>query len=83
MNTEPLVSGDCAALLMLAAILAVALCAALVGLCIHIRNAVLGARLTKACGGSWRTAVVEIENIRAQNDVVELAVTGHLSEDTQ
>lgn len=68
--SAPLVSSECYDLAAIAVVLAVMLLAAIAGLCIHIRNAVLGVRLLEACGGDRQTAAIAIENVRAENQVL-------------
>lgn len=63
----------CTDLMALVVILAVLLLMAVVGLCIHIRVAVLGRRLLKVCANDWATAWVAVENVRAENETMAAA----------
>jgi hypothetical protein len=78
MNPEPIFSGECAVLALLAFILGVLLLGAVLGLCVHIKQAVLGRRLLTACGDSYEAAVKEIAGIEAQNKAFARAVLGDM-----
>lgn len=70
-----LLADDCAALMLLAVVLAVALLCALVGLCIHIRLAVLGRSLLDVSGGDYKTAVETVAAAQLANEVFGAAIT--------
>lgn len=69
-QSTPLISGDCAVLAMVSVILAILLLWAVVGLCIHIRRAVLGKALLDACDDDVETARNVIERQAAANAMV-------------
>lgn len=71
----PMISSECYDLAVLSVILAVLLLCAICGLCVHIRNAVLGARLLEACGGDRQSAVVAIESVKAETEFFDTALT--------
>lgn len=68
--TDPCVSSQAFDLAVIAAVLAGLLLGAACLLCVHIRNAVLGARLMKACAGDYETAAKALDNVRRENEAL-------------
>lgn len=68
--TDPIITTGCYEIFATAIVLATLLLCAVFALCWHIKAAVLGSRLLKACAGDWQTACLAVENVRMENELL-------------
>lgn len=74
-------NSECFDLIVLSCVLGLLFLLAIGGLCVHIRNAVIGARLLEACAGDYQSAAIAIENVRAENEFLDQAIADSMNRD--